>query len=64
MVIPRQVVQDRDIRENEEVTLEIRKPTSAKAVFGLLKGWKKSAQEIKDDARKGWDSSSDRKRWK
>ena len=63
VVIPQHIVKSQHLRANQEVTLEIepRRP-QAGALFGFLKGWKRSTQAIKDEVRKGWESRSDRAR--
>ena len=56
VIIPNHVVEAEHITENETVKLEIKKNHTAKEVWGLiLKGWKKTTQELKNEARKGWD---------
>lgn len=68
VVIPNEVVQRERIREDQEIVITLeRKRPKAGVLFGFLKDWKKSAQEIKDEARKGWFSGTDREReeqWK
>ena len=66
MIIPKEVVEAKKIRENDEIIIEVVKtPLIASEVFGMLRGKiKKSGQEIKDEMRRGWESDSDRKRWK
>jgi len=54
IVIPKEVAEAGGIRPGDEVSTEIRKVSDMTEVFGSLRGWKKSAQEIKDEARKGW----------
>ena len=68
VIIPREVVIKEKIKEEKPIIIEIiKKRPKAGELFGLLKGWKKSSQEIKNEAREGWLSVSDRereKRWK
>lgn len=55
IVLPKSIVDNRKIRENDRVIIEIKNRTLAKEFFGRFKGkFKKSAQEIKDEAREGW----------
>ena len=44
------------IKENEEVSIKTKKKLLAKELFGKFPRWKskKSAQELKDEMRKGW----------
>ena len=56
IVLPKSIVESKKIRENDEVIIEIKKSVIAGEVFGRFAGrFKKSTQELKDDARKGWD---------
>ena len=64
VIIPKEVVDAKRIRENDKITIEIKTKPLAGEMFGkfsnLTSG--KSAQELKDEAREGWMSDSDRKR--
>ena len=64
IVIPSEIVNRKNIKENTEVTISIEKTRpKAGALWGFGKGrFKKSTQEIKDELRAGWMSGSDRKR--
>ena len=57
IIIPKSVVDENRIRENEEVIIEVRKPIFARDLFGRHPEWKskKTTQELKDEARRGWD---------
>jgi hypothetical protein len=51
------------IKENVPITITInKKRPKAGALFGLIKNWKKSTQELKNEMRSGWESESDRKK--
>ena len=67
IIIPKEVVEAKRIKENDEIIIEVnnKRPTAA-ALFGKFPQWKskKSAQELKNEMRAGWESDSDRKRWK
>lgn len=54
VIIPKEVVDKKKIRENEEITIEVKKKPLAGELFGKFSGWKKSAQQIKDEMRAGW----------
>ena len=55
VIIPKEVVEAKKIKENDQIIIEIKTRPLAKEFFGIFKGKiKKSAQELKDDARKGW----------
>ncbi len=66
VIIPSRVVEQEKLKENQQITIDIEaKRPSAGALWGFGKGrFKKSAQELKDDARIGWLSGSDREREK
>ena len=54
-IVPSQIAQEKKIRENDEVVIEIIKRPLAGELFGKFpRKSKRTAQEIKDDARKGW----------
>ena len=56
IILPKPVVEANKIRENDKIVVEVKKRPLAKQFFGRLKGkFKKSAQELKDEARRGWD---------
>lgn len=68
VIIPKEVVDTKKIKENDEIIVRVDtiKP-KAGVLFGFLRNWKKSTQEIKDEMRGGWLSASDREReekWK
>ena len=54
VVIPKEIIEKQKIKENETVIVSIKKKLLVSDVFGALKGWKRPAQEIKDEMRKGW----------
>lgn len=66
VVIPKEVADMQRIKENSEITITIqRQRPIAGEMFGLFsRASKKTAQQIKDEIRSGWESESDRKRWK
>ena len=63
VIIPKEVVDAKRIKENDKITIEIKTRSLAGNMFGFGKErFKKTAQQIKDEAREGWMSDSDRKR--
>ena len=66
VIIPNDFVLKQNIKENEPIKIEVKKRRpKAGVLFGFapeLKRW--STQELKDEARRGWLSDSDRKREK
>lgn len=65
-IIPKEIAEVKKIRENDIITIEIKKDTLlAKDIFGMMKNKiHKPTQQIKDEMRAGWESDSDRRRWK
>lgn len=56
VILPKAVVEENRIKENDRIVIEIKKKTLAGEMFGKFPEWKskKSAQELKDEARIGW----------
>ncbi|MEK6952409.1 MAG: AbrB/MazE/SpoVT family DNA-binding domain-containing protein [Nanoarchaeota archaeon] len=55
VILPKTITEERRIRENDEVLIEIKNRPLAGEFFGKFPKWKRSTQEIKDDMRRGWD---------
>ena len=57
VIVPANIVEKENLKENEKVLFKIEKKRSTKAkdLFGLLKSWKKPAEEILKEAREGRD---------
>ena len=55
VIIPKDVAEKKNIKENVEVTIEIRRPVRVADFFGKfpIKS-KKTTQQIKDEMRSGW----------
>jgi antitoxin component of MazEF toxin-antitoxin module len=51
---PAEIVSKERIRPNDRLVVEVRKVVPIRELFGTAK-FKKSAQEIKDEMRSGWD---------
>ncbi len=69
VVIPTEIVNKENLKENIKVTITKQKKTPiAGVLWGFGKGkFRKSTQQIKDEMRAGWLSNSDRereKKWK
>lgn len=54
VIIPSDVVKAENIKENEKILIDIKKRQLGCALNGILRGWKKDPQKIKDEARQGW----------
>jgi len=51
---PAETIEKEKIRPNDKLVVEVRKVMPIKELFGIAK-FKRSAQEIKDELRQGWD---------
>ena len=54
VIIPKDVVEAKRIKENDEIIIEIVKKADISDIFGLVKKRKMSGQNFKDMVRKGW----------
>ena len=66
VVIPKELVERQQIHEDEEIVIRVeRMRPKAGVLFGRFPELKRTpTQQLKDDARRGWESASDRKRWR
>ncbi len=66
VIIPKEVVDAKKIKENDVITIEVKTRPLVGNFFGRFPKLtsKHSAQELKDEARKGWLSVSDEEREK
>ena len=55
IVIPNEALKEKDLKEGEEVIIEINKKNKIKKLFGSLKTLKLDSQKIKDELRQDWD---------
>jgi antitoxin component of MazEF toxin-antitoxin module len=56
IILPKEVIEINKIKENDELTIDIKKQILAKDLFGKYpRTSKKTGQEIKDEMRKGWE---------
>lgn len=55
IILPKSVIDENRIRENDEVFIELKRENIMSDLFGKFpRKSKKTAQEIKDEAREGW----------
>lgn len=54
VIIPKGIAEKENIKENAELTIEIKKKSAAGILFGKFSNWKKSSQQIKEEMRSGW----------
>ena len=52
IVIPTELLRQKNLKEGEEIVIEIEKKEPISKIFGSLKNWKKSSQKMKDEIRK------------
>ena len=52
-ILPRELVEQQHLKENEKVLIEVVKETDLTGIFGALKG-KVPPQKFKDMVREGW----------
>lgn len=56
IVLPKKIVEEKKLKENDEVTIEVIKEADLSEVYGSL-NFKKTTQELKNEARKGWEKN-------
>lgn len=54
VIIPKEIADKKNIKENVEITIEIKRKPLAAELFGKFPNWKKPTQQIKDEMRSGW----------
>ncbi len=54
VIIPKEIIQQRHIKENQKILIYFGTKVDLRSIFGTFKT-KKTAQELKDFAREGWD---------
>ncbi len=53
IVLPKELIEEKGIKEDDEIIIEVAKKADLSKLFGSLKR-KMSGQEFKDMVRKGW----------
>ena len=53
VIIPKEIVEKEKIRAMDELIIDVKKKADITSLFGSLR-LKKSAQQLKDEGRKGW----------
>ena len=54
IVIPKKIIDQEHLSENQKVIIEIKRVANIKRLFGSLK-FTKTTQQLKDEMRKGWE---------
>jgi len=60
IILPKKLVDEKNLKESEEIGIEIFKIADFSNIFGILRT-EVSAQELKDIAREGWEQKRRRK---
>ena len=55
VIVPSALIEQRNMKENDTLLIEVVKKADLSDVFGMIKKRKMSGQEFKDLAREGWD---------
>ncbi|MBI4148390.1 AbrB/MazE/SpoVT family DNA-binding domain-containing protein [Candidatus Woesearchaeota archaeon] len=56
VIIPSETVDEENLRAKDKVHLQIKKEVDVSAIFGIARGKiKATVQQLKNEARKGWD---------
>lgn len=55
VIVPSTLVEQKNMKENDTILIEVVKKADLSDVFGMIKKRKMSGQEAKDMAREGWD---------
>ncbi|MBU0929840.1 MAG: hypothetical protein KJ623_02105 [Nanoarchaeota archaeon] len=53
IIIPKEIVVGEKLKPSDEIIIDIKKKTDIMKLFGKAK-FKQTAQELKDEGRKGW----------
>ncbi len=54
VVIPSKILNKKDLKEGQEVVIEITKKEDLRKIFGSLRDWKINSQEMKEQSREDW----------
>ena len=54
IVLPMEFVEQKKLKENETISIEVVRKADLSDVFGMIKKRKMSGQEFKDMVREGW----------
>ena len=54
IVVPTDILIGENLKEGDEIIVEIKKKNKIKEIFGSKKDWEINTQKLKDDLRKEW----------
>ena len=54
VILPKKLVDETHIRENDNVVIDVKKRVLVRELFGKFPQWKKPSQDIKNEMRSGW----------
>ncbi len=55
IIIPKEIADDEDIDETDNIIVDIKKAHKMKEFFGMFPEWKKSTKYVMKEVKKGWD---------
>ncbi|MBI2146352.1 AbrB/MazE/SpoVT family DNA-binding domain-containing protein [Candidatus Woesearchaeota archaeon] len=55
IIIPKDIVTEENLAENEKIVVTFKKKHKAKEFFGMLPDWKQPTSELKHEMKKGWE---------
>ncbi|MEK6898668.1 MAG: hypothetical protein AABW79_01055 [Nanoarchaeota archaeon] len=56
VIVPNRIIEDRNLKENDSIIIEVVKKANISHTFGSLKKRKMSGQKFKDMVREGWNN--------
>ena len=64
VILPKELVKEKNLKENEKISIELVREIDLSDIFGSLKGkFKMTSQQLKDEMRRE-EKSSEKRKWK
>ena len=64
VILPKELVKEKNLKENEKISIELVREIDLSDIFGSLKGkFKMTSQQLKDEIRRV-EKSSEKRKWK
>jgi len=64
VILPKELVKEKNLKENEKISIELVREIDLSDIFGSLKGkFKMTSQQLKDEMRRV-EKSSEKRKWK
>ena len=54
VIIPSEALKEENLKDGEDIVIEIKKKNKVRDLFGSLKDWKIDSQKLKEELRKDW----------